>query len=194
MTDHGCKVCRVLAERGLSGLDNELVARWQGDDGERMGYRRLADWLNVTLLRNEMERAGLPTGGGEGRSRYERLTDEDTGTDVADLLRRQGVAVDALRDDFVSYSVLRTHLRDCLDEHREAAPTSDWEADRLEQLEAYATTEAADAVQSLVNKGKLTAGGDIEPDVTIRVTCSDCGVAVPAVDALVSGTFCDCSA
>jgi len=156
------------------------------------GHRRLADWLNVTLLRNEMERVGLP-GGGEGRSRYDRLTDEDTGTGVADLLRQEGVAADELRDDFVSYSVVRTHLRDCLDEHREAAPASDQEVDRLEQLEADATTGAADAVHSLVNEGKLTAGGDIEPDVTICVTCSDCGLIVPAIDALVLGTFCDCS-
>jgi len=194
MTDHGCKVCRVLDVRGLTPLDEELVARWQGDADDRMGYRRLADWLNVALLRQEMERVGLPGGGGEARSRYERLSSDDEGTAeaVAELLRREGVAVDDLRDDFVSYSVVRTHLRECLEEHREPSPPSDWEADRLEQLTAYATAEAAEAVRSLVNKGKLAAGGDVESEVTIRVGGSDCGAAVPVDDAIAAGSFCDC--
>lgn len=194
MTDHGCKVCRVLAERDMGRLDDDLVARWQGDAGERMGYRRLADWLNATLLRREMARVGLPTGGGEARSRYERLTgdDEETAEAVRDLLHREGVAVEDLRDDFVSYSVVRTHLRDCLGAERDPEPPADWEVDRLEQLEAYATEEAADAVRSLVNKGTLSAGGDVTPEVTIRVTCSACGAAVPVEEALAAGAFCDC--
>lgn len=195
MSDHGCKVCRVLGERGLAHLDDELAARWHGEAGERMGYRRLADWLNATLLRHEMERVGLPSGGGEAQSRYERLTGEaDTAEAVGDLLRREGVGVDALLDDFVSYSVVRTHLRDCLGEEREPSPPTEWEADRLNELEAYATAEAADAVRSLVNKGKLSAGGDVAPAVTIRVACSNCGVAVPVTEALAAGAFCDCSA
>lgn len=194
MTDHGCKVCRVLDEREFGRLDDELVARWHGESGERMGYRRLADWLNATLLRREMERAGVPTGGGEARSRYDRLTGDDEGTAaaVADLLRREGVAVDAIRDDFVSYSVVRIHLRDCLGEDREPSPPADWEADRLDQLEAYTVAEAADALRSLVTKGELAAGGEITPEVSIRVTCSACGAAVPVDDALGGGTFCDC--
>lgn len=194
MSDHGCKVCRVLDDRELGRLDDELVGRWHGESGERMGYRRLADWLNATLLRREMERAGVATGGGEARSRYDRLTgdDEATAAAVTDLLRREGVAVDALRDDFVSYSVVRTHLQDCLDEEREPAPPAEWEAGRLEQLAAYTAAEASDAVRSLVNKGELEAGGDIEPEVTIRVTCTDCGAAVPIDDALAAGAFCDC--
>lgn len=192
MTDHGCKVCRVLDERGVDHLDDELVARWHGDTGERMGYRRLADWLNVTLLRREMERVGLPTGGGEARSRYERLTAESTADEVRRLLHREGVDVDSLREDVASYSVVRTHLRDCLGEERERSPPSDWEADRLDGLEAYAASEAADAVRSLVNKGKLSAGGEAEPTVSIRVRCSACGAAAAIDEALAAGTFCDC--
>ena len=193
MTDYGCKVCRVLDERGLNRLDEELVARWHGESSERMGYRRLADWLNTTLLRREMERAGVPTGGDEARSRYERLRgDDDTADAVGDLLRREGVTVDSVREDFVSYSVVRTHLRDCLEEEREPSPPADWEVDRIAELEAYATAEAADAIRSLVNKGTLSAGGEVEPAVSIRVTCSSCGATVTVEEALSAGTFCDC--
>lgn len=194
MTDDGCKVCRVLTERGLDRLDDELVSRWHGEHGERMGYRRLATWLNTMLLRREMERAGMPTGGGEARSRYERLTgtDDDTAAEVRRLLRRGGVAVGALLDDFVSYSVVRTHLLDCLGECREPSQPADWERDRLNQLEEYATEEAADALRSLVNKGALSAGGDVEPTVSVKVTCSACGYAASIDDALAAETFCDC--
>lgn len=193
MSDYGCKVCRVLDERGLDRLDDELVSRWHGESGKRMGYRRLADWLNATLLRREMERAGMPTGAGEARSRYERLTgDDDTAAEMRRLLRRGGVAVDALLDDFVSYSVVRTHLVDCLGEQRDPSPPADWERDRLDQLQAYATAEAADAVRSLCNKGELTAGGDVEPAVSLSVTCRACGAAASIDEALAADAFCDC--
>ncbi|MFB6220662.1 MAG: rod-determining factor RdfA [Halolamina sp.] len=193
MTEHGCKVCRVLAERDLEHLNEVLVARWHGETGERMGYRRLADWLNTTLLRTEMEIVGMATAGGEARSRYERLVDADgTGAELRDVLRRGGVAVDDLLDDFVSYSVVRTHLTDCLGERRDPSPPTDWEEDRLTQLESYAAEEAGDAVRSLVNKGKLAAGGEIEPVVTVEVRCSDCGVSVPVGDAIGDDPFCDC--
>ncbi|GAB7095160.1 hypothetical protein JCM30237_23130 [Halolamina litorea] len=192
MTDHGCKVCRVLDERGLGHLDAELVARWRGDGEARLGYRRLADWLNTTLLRREMERVGMATGGGEARSRYDRLSDDDTAEGVADLLRRGGVAVDDLRADFVSYSVVRTHLRDCLGEERDPAPPSDWEADRIQALEEYAADQAGDAVRSLVNKGTLDAGGEVSPSVSVTVTCADCGATVAFADAVDAERFCDC--
>jgi hypothetical protein len=194
MTEYGCKVCRVLDERDLEELNPELVARWTGETGERMGYRRLADWLNTAMLRRELEIVGLPTGGGEARSRYERLRDEETAPAVERLLRENGVAVDALVDDFVSYSVLRTHLTDCLEAERDPTPSSDWEAERLENLEAYAESEARDAVRSLVNKGRLEAGGDVEVAATLTVRCSACGTARSVGAALSAARFCDCEA
>jgi len=44
--DHGCKVCRVLAERELGHYDERLLAEWRGEEGPRKGYRSLAEWLN----------------------------------------------------------------------------------------------------------------------------------------------------
>lgn len=194
MTEYGCKVCRVLAERDLEELNPELVARWTGETGERLGYRRLADWLNTAMLRRELEIVGLPTGGDEARSRYERLDDDETAPAVKRLLRDNGVAVDALLADFVSYSVLRTHLTDCLGAERDPTPPSDWEADRLESLEAYAESEARDAVRSLVNKGRLAAGGDIDVSATVTLRCSACGKSQPVEAALSADRLCDCVA
>lgn len=199
MTEHGCKVCRVLAERDLEHLDSELVAHWHGETGERMGYRRLADWLNAQFLRTEMEIVGMPTTGGEVRSRYERLVggdnaaDDDEAAEMRRLLTRGGVAVDDLLDDFVSYSVVRTHLTECLGESRDPSSAFDWEEDQIAKLEAYASGEAAEAVRSLINKEELTAGGEVEATVSVAVTCSACGVSVAFEEALEAGAFCDCA-
>ena len=193
MTEHGCKVCRVLAERGLEHLNDEFVARWKGDEGERLGYRRLADWLNVTMLRAEMEIVGMPTEAGEAHSRYDRLVgDDERAAEMRGLLKRGGVAVDDLLGDFVSYSVVRTHLGECLGAERDPAPPTDWEADRIAQLARYATEEAEAAVCSLANKGELHAGGEIETTVSVEISCANCGVAVPFAEAIERTQFCGC--
>jgi len=77
MDEHGCKVCRVLDERNMERYGSQLVERWQDDRPQRMGYRKLARWLNVTILRREMDRAGLSTLGNEATSKYERLRGDE---------------------------------------------------------------------------------------------------------------------
>jgi hypothetical protein len=194
MTEAGCKVCRVLERRGLTYLESDLLARWRGEDGKRMGYRRLADWLNAALLREAMGTAGLPTAGGEARSRYERLTGDDdaVAAAVADLLADGGVDVDALRSDFVSYGVVRTHLLDCLDASRPASEPSDWERAAVDRARRRAAGDAADALRSLVNKGGVAAGGDPEVTVSMQATCPACGASRPVEAVLDDGHLCDC--
>ncbi|MEF8860016.1 MAG: AsnC family protein [Halolamina sp.] len=120
-----------------------------------------------------------------------RLADE--AAEMRRLLVRGGVIVDDLLDDFVSYSVVRTHLTECLGERRDPSPACDWEEDRIDQLDAYAVDEAADALRSLANKGKLSAGGELQASLSFEVTCSACGVSVPFDEALQAEGFCDCS-
>lgn len=194
MTEAGCKVCRVLDRRGLTYLESELLARWRGEDGERMGYRRLADWLNAELLREAMGAAGMATVGGEARSRYERLTgdDEAVADAVADLLADAGVDVDALRGDFVSYGVVRTHLLDCLDATRPESGTSDWERAAVDRARRRAAEDAADALRSLVNGGDVAAGADPEVTVSLRASCPVCGAVRPVDAVLDDGRLCDC--
>lgn len=193
MSEYGCKVCRVLDERDIDRLDRRLVERWRGDDGERLGYRRLATWLNVTLVRREMERAGLPTVGNEARSRYDRLTgdDPDVRAEVRRLLRTAGVPVEGLERDFVSYGVVRTHLRECLDAERDPDEPADWEADAVAYAREEATERVGAAVRSLARKDRLSVG-DPAVSVTVRVRCGRCGASRPASDAVRSGVVCEC--
>jgi hypothetical protein len=192
MTDDGCKVCRVLAEREMEGYEGQLVDQWQADPPERKGYRQLAEWLNVTMLRREMDRAGLSTLGAEARSKYERLRDDEgsIAEEVATDLAAAGVDIDRLRDDFVSYGVVRTHLRDCLDLEY-TAESGEWESEAIEMARGFATRKVTEAVRSLHNKGEL-AGGDVAVDVAVTVECESCHATVPVERAVRRGYICDC--
>lgn len=194
MTKDGCKVCRTLESHGSEWIEGELVARWRGDDGDRLGYRRLARWLNVTLLERAMDRAGLPTAGGEAPSRYDRLTGDDdaVASGVREVLRGEGVPIDELESAFVSYGVVRTHLLDCLNVERPAEPSSAWEADAVAKAREQAAERAHAAVRARFNKDTLAAGGVPDVEVTITLTCPTCCESAVADDVLDSGVLCDC--
>jgi len=87
----------------------------------------------LTVLRREMDAAGLATLGDEAESKYERLRAADaTAREVARLLEREGVDVAALEADFVSYGVVRTHITDCLGAEYESATAGDWERETID--------------------------------------------------------------
>ena len=192
MTEHGCKVCRVLDERGMERYEDQLVDQWQAESPERKGYRQLAEWLNITMLRREMDRAGLSTLGQEAASKYERLrsADESVAEEVAAALSSAGIEVERLRDDFVSYGVVRTHLQDCLDLEY-TAESGDWEAETIEMARDYAIKKVSEVVRSLSNKGGLE-GGELEVDVSVAIECGTCHAAVPVDRAVRRGYICDC--
>jgi hypothetical protein len=191
MGEYGCKVCRVLDQHGLADRESELLDRWLADGPRRMGYRRLARWLNVAMLRRAMDRAGLSILGEEPASKYDRLTggDEAVAEEVRSDLAASGVAIEDLETEFVSYGVVRTHLRECLGAERDRDP-SEWEADSIRIATDHAERKVSEAVRSLVNKGKLEAGGDITVNVSVELECEACHVRVPADRALRRGHVC----
>jgi len=189
-TEHGCKVCRVLAEWGLEDCERQLLAAWRGEGGDRKGYRQLARWLNVTLLSQEMETAGLPTAGDEPASKYDRLRgDDDCASEVATLLEREGVDVGRLRSDFVSYGVVRIHILDCLGEEYEPATRTGWETDAVEIARDHAATKVEEAVSALAGKGEVGVGADVTIHVGVDIECETCGVRLP-LGPLVRGEQC----
>lgn len=192
MGEQGCKVCRVLEERDMEQYEGQLTDQWQADPPERKGYRQLADWLNTTMLRREMDRAGLSTLGDEARSKYERLQSSDgsVGEEVATDLAGAGIDVNSLQKDFVSYGVIRTHLRDCLNLNY-TAETGDWEAEAIEMAREFANKKITEAVRSLGNK-KNIAGGEVGVDINVELECKSCHAAVPVDRAVRRGYICDC--
>lgn len=188
MGEYGCKVCRVLDERDMQRYEDRLVEQWTADSPNRKGYRQLAEWLNTMILRREMDRAGLSTLGNEPESKYERLQegDETVAAEVRSDLRNEGIDVDRLDADFVSYGVVRTHLKECLDVDRDVEST-DWEGDAIEYTREHASGKLEDAVRSLLNKGELSACGEVEVHVSFEVECEGCHTRVPIDRALRRG-------
>lgn len=191
MGEYGCKVCRVLDQHGLADRESELLDRWLAEGPRRMGYRRLARWLNVAMLRRAMDRAGLSILGEEPASKYDRLTGEDEAVaeEVRTDLAASGVDVDGLEGEFVSYGVVRTHLRECLGAEREHDP-GNWEEESIRIASDHAEGKVSEAVRSLVNKGELEAGGDITVNVRVELECEGCHMRVPVDRALRRGHVC----
>lgn len=187
MTEHGCKLCRVLAEREMVDYEQKLVDQWHGETGQRKGYRKLAEWFNVTLLRREMDKAGLSTLGDEAESKYERLQEDGTvAEEVRQILRRDGLPIEQIEADFVAYGVVRKHLKECLGEEYQHE-SGDWERDAIERARSHATRKITEAVHAAVSNGKLDAVGDISVDVSVEVECNETHVSVPIEQALRRG-------
>jgi hypothetical protein len=194
MDEYGCKVCRVLDERGLDGYDERMLSEWQGGGGNRKGYRELERWLNVTLLRREMDQVGLSTLGGEAGSKYERLRGEDArAAEVANVLEREGIDVDSLQSDFVSYGVVRTHLTECLDATYEPDTSTDWETDAIDIAREHAGETIQEAVDSLISNGDITAANDVTVHLDVELECEACQTRTPLRRALRRGELCTCA-
>jgi hypothetical protein len=193
--EYGCKVCRVLAERGMESYNDRLLSQWRGEGSQRKGYRQLAKWLNVTLLRREMDEVGLTTLGEEAESKYERLrADGPSAAEVENMLVREGVDVERLRADFVSYGVVRTHITECLGAEYEKPEGTDWEQDAIDIARDRAEEKIREAVGSLVNKGEIEAPTDVDVRLSVELECESCHSRVPLQRALRRGHVCQCEA
>lgn len=192
MSEYGCKVCRVLDEYGMQRYEEQLLEQWQADSSQRKGYRQLAEWFNTLMLRREMDRAGISTLGDEAESKYERLrSDEAIAEEVATELANAGIPIEQLRDDFVSYGVIRTHLKECLGSDVDLS-SGEWERDAIEISRNHAATKIEEAVRSLRNKGRLTAGGDVDIFIDVELECENCHSRIPAERAIRREYVCQC--
>jgi len=188
-----CKVGDVLSKYDIEHYDDRLIDQWTAPKPERKGYRQLARWLNTNLLRREMDRAGLSTLAGEVESKYERLKDDSaTADELQAYLRREGLPVDNLMSDFVSYGVVRTHLQECLGVEREAE-ASDWEAETIRIARDHAKGKIAEAARSLHNKGEIGAGEEMTIHLTAEIECESCHTSVPVERAMRRGYVCTCT-
>lgn len=190
------KVARLIEKRDLDGLGDRLERRWTADGDERMSLRDLAQEFNCEILRSAMVCAGMQPLDGDLQTIYRRLTDEDISggdrTRTERQLDREGIDVDQLRDDFVTYQAIRTYLRD----HRNAT----YSGDTRDQTEA-----ATEHIQRLrgrvqgVTESKLEQLrqtenidlGSFRTLVEINVLCTDCGSKYD-VEALLRNGGCDC--
>lgn len=197
-----CKIDTVIAKYDLDQpnprydtIDNYLLTRWTGTDGrEADGYRPLTDWFNKRLLKRIYDVHNRETIGTRIDSEYAALTDDATlmRQEVIDDLAQDGIDIEAIRSDMVSWSTMRHHLNDCLDGKKDtSAGDSGWEKRSVEIAHDQAVAKTEKALRSLTSKGVLPSGESAEIDITIQLSCPHCPVRIPFEDAIKRGYVCD---
>ncbi|MFB6121626.1 MAG: rod-determining factor RdfA [Halobacteriaceae archaeon] len=197
----GCKVDSLVERHSLTvpdpgydAVDEYLVARWTGADGRAAdGYKTLTEWFNKRVLRRRYEAAGRDAGVHLDRE-YEVITGDD-GVDRDELaadLAADGLDVDDLADELVSWSTMRHHLKDCLDaEKGTRSASTDWEHNTVRMARRRAEEMTRSVLSSLASKGRLPDAERSRVDVQVKLGCPECAVRVPFEDALERGYVCE---
>lgn len=179
MSQH--KVERVIDEYGLSGIGDELEARWTGHEGERVSLRALADHLNRQILRSAIDDSGLDPVRDDVDRFYRQLTDEDSLEATKNQLRRRladdGVPIEAVESDFVSHQSVYTYLTDVRDASLEEPDDADQVqkvSDRIQRLRGRLEAVTRRELDTLSNTDRIVLG-DFEVLSSLRVTCRTCG-------------------
>jgi len=192
------KVARLIDEYGLDGLGDELESRWTAENAERMSLRDLASFFNKRLLEEVLLEAGMSTLDTDIERVYHRLTDEDVSpgvrTETRNRLDQNGVDVEKLEKEFVSYQAIRSYLQ----EWREATynQLSDEEKinndlESIQRLMNRTESVARDRIGNLNNTGRIEAE-NFEIFLNMQVLCQQCGEQYDIATFLTQGG-CDCS-
>lgn len=187
-----CKLGRAIDTYGLPEFNERLRDR----RAEGASLRRLETVVNTAILRRALTSADREVIGDPG-SIYETLTGEDVSagerTAAAERLTRAGVDVEALREDFVSYQTVRTHLKECLDvDTARSEPLSPEDAQGTIQ---WARSRSEGIVERTLERLEDSEGfeaGDIDVSHVVRVSCERCGASHP-VETFVDRGGCDCA-
>jgi hypothetical protein len=175
----GCKVGTVVERYELKRVNDDLVARWTGQQDDPEGTRALATRLNRHLLRAEMRAADMDIVEGRVENLHRLLTD-DASLDAVriqarDVLEENGVDVERLKNDFVSHQTVYRHLRNCLDIEKEHDTVSvEKERDRINRMQNRAERVIDDGISRLRDGDELLLD-DFEVLINFRVTCEKCG-------------------
>lgn len=190
------KVARLIEAYDLQGLGAELERAWTATE-DRKSLRELADYFNQHLLQHALEAADVQYLDGEVANTYRLLTDDELSsaksTRVRRRLQRDGIDVEVLTDDFVTYQAIRSYLT----EERGAeyspseTPPLEREATNLQKLRGRMVSVTTDKLEQLRASDELDLG-EFRTLADIQVVCEDCHSQFD-VDELLERGGCDCA-
>lgn len=191
------KVARLIDEYGLDGLGEELEVRWTGDGVERTSLRDLADYFNEHLLEQSLIDAGMSALESDVSTTYRNLTDDEVSTgvrtDTRNRLEQNGVNVDALESDFVSYQAIRSYLTEYRNaEYRRLSDEEKVEKD-LQSIQRL-MTRTLSVTEERIEKLRETDRVDVdefEVLLDVQVLCQTCGEQY-SVSEFLERRGCDC--
>lgn len=190
------KVARLIDEYDLQGLGAELEQSWTAEEN-RKSLRELASYFNRQLLQRTLDEANVHCLDGELENTYRLLTDDEISsaesTRVERRLERDGVGVDKLKSDFVTYQAIRSYLKN----HRGAEYTPaetdplEREATNVQKLRGRMVSVTEGKLEQFRDNDELTLG-EFRTLVDIRVVCEDCNTQFDILELLDRGG-CNCT-
>ena len=189
-----CKVDRVRDAYGLCNLDSRIRHRRQNEDAS---LRSLEEFLNQLILLQSMENAGMAVLDGEAENYYRLLTDDGVTNsarrEAKMELRQEGLDVEQVTEDFVSYRTIKKHLNECLriSTSRDYEPDVESERTRLSKLSSRVKTVATKALDRLQTHGTIRIE-DPRVSIDIHVRCGNCNRRHDAIDFLHGSGRCPC--
>jgi len=191
------KVARLIDRYGLDGLGDELERRWTADGAERLSLRDCATLFNERLLEQALVDAGIDALQRDVETTYERLTGEDVTagvrTETRNRLVHDGVDIDDLDSDFVTYQAIRSYLtqyRDASYEGPSDAEKVEAEIESIQRLLARTLSVTEERIEALQSTGRLDIDA-FEVLLDAQVLCQDCGSQY-SVTELLETRGCEC--
>ncbi|KTG07807.1 hypothetical protein AUR64_01905 [Haloprofundus marisrubri] len=194
----GCKVERVAERYDLGQVDGVLVSKWLGESGERYSLRRLETFFNERVLEAVVTESPMTVLDGDVSHLYERLSDGSVSAgqraETENYLKRVGVNVERVRNDFVSHQTVHTHLRDCLGETRKRASDPGSRVEKADKtvlsLQNRMRLVTEETIERL-SRADIVALDSFDVYVDTTIVCGDCDRSLSFSELLDRGT-CRC--
>lgn len=192
------KVARLIETSDLDkSYGDRLEELWTAEGSRRESLRALADRFNKRLLESAMADAGMSWVDGEAENIYRLLTDDDVSSgnriEARHRLEQNGVDVDQLERDFVSYQAIRSYLKEFRDAHHEddsQTDRADSVTETIQRLKSRTRSVAEKSLDQLRRADRITLG-EFRLFIDINVHCQECNSQYTFTDVVKRGG-CDC--
>lgn len=196
-----CKVGAAISTYHLGSLNEQLEFEYVEADASLRDLERVVnDAITEAAMAGEGPWPAI-TGSGMGDASVTDITDavrendavpRDKAAEIRTRLSQEGVDVDELRRDYVSYQTVRKHLNQCLavDTSLEETITVPDASRTIGWAQSQCRGIIDRTLRRLRRVGDLSIG-DFEVSVIVRVECTDCGRSMPVSELLQEGA-CEC--
>lgn len=192
------KVARLIDAYDLGPVfGDRLEDLWTAEGEERESLRSLADRFNRRLLEAAMTDAGMLTVDGEVSNIHRLMISDDVSsgvrTEAKRRLKQEGVDVEQLERDLVTYQAIRSYLRDYRGvdyEHDSGNTRIESVIGTVQRLQSRTRSVVETSLGQLRDTDRISLG-EFRLFVEINVHCEDCNTQYAFVE-LLERRGCEC--
>jgi hypothetical protein len=190
------KVVRAIERYNLQGIGPQMQELWTTDEGDqRKSLRELAEFFNQRMLQSALEQNDVQPLEGEVENMYRLLQGDGVSkgeqTRTRRRLERDGVDVDQLKEDFVSYQAMRTYLTKYSgEEYNNDTDPHESATETIQQLQSRVRNIAESKLGQLKSGGHISLG-EFRVIISVRIFCEKCQTQKDIISLLSEGG-CEC--